>query len=186
MTCLGRANVCKCKVATNASYDGLGIEFIRIHWRLYSPPPLHMTGRSTGAIARLYTPPIMASRASTSTTKIQPIRALPAKSNVRCLIVFSNRTNFTPLFVSQFTRKVRTAGSTFKIVTNFIWRVGRGDHHRDPTLPPYGFSSHGVNSQITVFPVDTASRASRFKAKQQTPSLVPSDKCEPICAMFGL
>ena len=128
----------------------------------------------------------MASRASTSTAKHEPIRALPAKSNVRCSIVFSNRTNFTPLFVSQFTRKVRTAGSTFKIVTNFIWRVGRGNHHRDPTLPPYGLSSHGVNSQITVFPVDTARRASRFKARQQTPSLVASNKCEPSCAMFGL
>ena len=145
-----------------------------------------MTGRSTGGNSETLYSPDMASRASTSTAKHEPIRALPAKSNVRCLIVFSNRTNFTLLFLSQFTRKVRTAGSTFKIVTNFIWRVARGDHHRDPTLPPYGLSSHGVNIQITVFPVNTASRASRFKARQQTPSLVASNKCEPICAMFGL
>ena len=140
VTCLDRANVCKFKVATNASYSGLGIEFIRIHWRLYSlpppPPPTDMTGRSTGVIARLYTPPDMASRASTSTARHEPIRALPAKSNVRCLIVVSSRTNSTPLFFSHFTRKVRTAGLTFKIVTNFIRRVRRGVHHRHPTFPP--------------------------------------------------
>ena len=35
--------------------------------------------------------------------------------------------------------------------------------------PPYGWPSHGVNSQITVFPVDTASRASRSKARRQKP-----------------
>ena len=96
-----------------------------------------MTGRSTGVIARLYTPPDMASRASTSTARHEPIRALPAKSNVRCLIVVSSRTNSTPLFFSHFTRKVRTAGLTFKMVTNFIRRVGRGVHHRHPTFPPH-------------------------------------------------
>ena len=35
--------------------------------------------------------------------------------------------------------------------------------------PPYGWPSHGVNSQITVFPVDMASRASRSKARRQKP-----------------
>ena len=103
---------------------------------LLPPPPTDMTGRSTGVIARLYTPPDMASRASTSTARHEPIRALPAKSNVRCLIVVSSRTNSTPLFFSHFTRKVRTAGLTFKIVTNFIRRVRRGVHHRHPTFPP--------------------------------------------------
>ena len=48
--------------------------------------------------------------------------------------------------------KVRTAGLKFKIATNFIWRVGHGVHHRDSTLPPYGWSSHGVNSERLFTP----------------------------------
>ena len=39
----------------------------------------------------------------------------------------------------------------FKIATNFIWRVGRGVHHRDSTLPPYGWSTHEVNSERLFF-----------------------------------
>ena len=71
----------------------------------------------------------------------------------------------------------------FKIATNFIWRVGRGVHHRDSTLPPYGWSSHEVNSQRHFFVPDMTSRASRCKARRQSPSLVPSSKHDPICAM---
>ena len=71
----------------------------------------------------------------------------------------------------------------FKIATNFIWRVGRGVHHRDSTLPPYGWSSHEVNSQRHFVVRDMTSRASRCKARRQSPSLVPSSKHDPICAM---
>ena len=47
--------------------------------------------------------------------------------------------------------KVRSAGLKFKIANNFIWRVGRGVHHRDSTLPPYSWSIHGVNSESLFF-----------------------------------
>ena len=40
----------------------------------------------------------------------------------------------------------------FKIATNFTWRVGHRVHHRDSTLPPYGWSSHGVNSERLFTP----------------------------------
>ena len=39
----------------------------------------------------------------------------------------------------------------FKVATNFIWLVGRGVHHRDSTLPPYGWSTHEVNSERLFF-----------------------------------
>ena len=48
--------------------------------------------------------------------------------------------------------KVRTAGLKFKIATNFIWRAGHRGHHRDSTLPPYGWSSHEVNSETLFSP----------------------------------
>ena len=72
--------------------------------------------------------------------------------------------------------KVRSAGLKFKIATNFIWRVGHGVHHRDSILPPYGWSSHEVNSQRLFFVRDMTSRASRCKARRQSPSLVPWNK----------
>ena len=46
---------------------------------------------------------------------------------------------------------VRSTGLKFKIATNFIWRVGHGIHHRDSTLPPYGWSNHEVNSERLFF-----------------------------------
>ena len=70
---------------------------------------------------------------------------------------------------------VRSAGLKFKIATNFIWRFGHGVHHRDSTLPPYGWSNHEVNSE-PFFLLDTASRASRCKARRQSPCLVAWNK----------
>ena len=82
--------------------------------------------------------------------------------------------------------KVRSAGLKFKIATNFIWRVGRGVHHRDSTLPPYGWSGHEVNSERIFFLLDTASRASRCKVQVLFPgtNTATSNKREPICALL--
>ena len=82
--------------------------------------------------------------------------------------------------------KVRSAGLKFKIATNFIWRVGRGVHHRDSTLPPYGWSGHEVKSERIFFLLDTASRASRCKVQVLFPgtNTATSNKREPICALL--
>ena len=93
-----------------------------------------------------------------------PICALPAQSkwatsnklgaSAPCLLSQSGQCDclvqLNKLYCSS--RKVRTAGLKFKISNNFIWQVGREVHHRDSTLPPYGCSSHRVNSERLFSP----------------------------------
>ena len=87
---------------------------------------------------------------------------------------------------------VRSAGLKFKIATNFIWRVGRGVHHRDSTLPPYGWSSHEVNSERFFF--SSIRRVDHRGVKRGDKILVllpglntaTSNKREPICALPAL
>ena len=88
--------------------------------------------------------------------------------------------------------KVRSAGLTFKIATNFIWRVGRGVHHRDSTLPPYGWSSHEVNSERLFFSAIRRVEHRGVKRGDKVQVLFPgrdtatSNKREPICALSAL
>ena len=88
--------------------------------------------------------------------------------------------------------KVRTAGLKFKIATNFIWRVGRGVHHRDSTLPPYGWSIHGVNSERLFFSAKRRVEHRGVKRGDKILVLLPgtntatSNKREPICALPAL
>ena len=87
---------------------------------------------------------------------------------------------------------VRSAGLKFKIATNFIWRVGRGVHHRDSTLPPYGWSSHGVNSERLFFSSIRRVEHRGVKRGDKILVLLPgtntttSNKREPICALPAL
>ena len=87
---------------------------------------------------------------------------------------------------------VRSAGLKFKIATNFIWRVGRGVHHRDSTLPPYGWSSHEVNSERLFFSSIQRVEHRGVKRGDKILVLLPrtntttSNKREPICALPAL
>ena len=87
---------------------------------------------------------------------------------------------------------VRSAGLKFKIATNFIWRVGRGVHHRDSTLPPYGWSSHEVNSERLFFSSIRRVEHRGVKRGDKVQVLLPgtntatSNKREPICALPAL
>ena len=86
--------------------------------------------------------------------------------------------------------KVRSAGLKFKIATNFIWRVGRGVHHRDSTLPPYGWSSHEVNSERLFFSAIRRVEHRGVKGGDKVQILFPerhtatSNKRDPICALL--
>ena len=88
--------------------------------------------------------------------------------------------------------KVRSAGVKFKIATNFIWRVGHGVHHRDSTLPPYGWSSHEVNSERLFFSSIRRVEHRGVKRGDKILVLLPgtntatSNKREPICALPAL
>ena len=87
---------------------------------------------------------------------------------------------------------VRIAGLKFKIATNFIWRVGHGVHHRDSTLPPYGWSSHEVNSERLFFSSKQRVEHRGVKRGDKILVLLPgtntatSNKREPICALPAL
>ena len=88
--------------------------------------------------------------------------------------------------------KVRSAGLKFKIATNFIWRVWHGVHHRDSTLPPYGWSIHGVNSERLFFSAKRRVEHRGVKRGDKILVLLPgtntatSNKREPICALPAL
>ena len=88
--------------------------------------------------------------------------------------------------------KVRSAGLKFKIANNFIWRVGHGVHHRDSTLPPYGWSSHEVNSERRFFSSIQRVEHRGVKRGDKILVLLPgtntatSNKREPICALPAL
>ena len=88
--------------------------------------------------------------------------------------------------------KVRSAGLKFKIATNFIWRVGRGVHHRDSTLPSYGWSTHEVNSERLFFSSIRRVEHRGVKRGDKILVLLPgtntatSNKREPICALPAL
>ena len=88
--------------------------------------------------------------------------------------------------------KVRSAGLKFKIASNFIWRVGRGVYHRDSTLPPYGWSSHEVNSERIFFSSILRVEHRGVKRGDKVQVLFPgadtatSNKREPICALPAL
>ena len=87
---------------------------------------------------------------------------------------------------------VRSAGLKFKIANNFIWRVWRGVHHRDSTLPPYGWSSHEVNSERLFFSAIQRVEHRGVKRGDKILVLLPgtntatSNKREPICALPAL
>ena len=80
----------------------------------------------------------------------------------------------------------------FKIANNFIWRVGHGVHHRDSTLPPYGWSIHGVNSERLFFSAKRRVEHRGVKRGDKILVLLPgtntatSNKREPICALPAL
>ena len=80
----------------------------------------------------------------------------------------------------------------FKIATNFIWRVGHGVHHRDSTLPPYGWSYHEVNSERLFFSSIRRVEHRGVKRGDKVQVLLPgtntttSNKREPICALPAL
>ena len=86
--------------------------------------------------------------------------------------------------------KVRSAGLKFKIANNFIWRVGHGVHHRDSTLPPYGWSNHGVNSERLFFSSIRRVEHRGVKRGDKVQVLFPgthkatSNKRDPICALL--
>ena len=88
--------------------------------------------------------------------------------------------------------KVRSAGLKFKIATNFIWRVGHGVHHRDSTLPPYGWSYHEVNSERLFFSSIRRVEHRGVKRGDKVQVLFPgthkatSNKRKPICALPAL
>ena len=88
--------------------------------------------------------------------------------------------------------KVRSAGLKFKIATYFIWRVGHGVHHRDSTLPPYGWSSHEVNSERRFFSSIQRVEHRGVKRGDKVQVLFPgthkatSNKRKPICALPAL
>ena len=87
---------------------------------------------------------------------------------------------------------VRSAGLKFKIATNFIWRVGRGVHHRVSILPPYGWSSHEVNSERLFFSAIRRVEHRGVKRGDKVQVLFPgtnmatSNKRQPICALPAL
>ena len=76
-----------------------------------------------------------------------------------------------------------------KIATNFIWRVGHGVHHRDSTLPPYGWSNHEVNSERLFFSSIRRVEHRGVKRDDKVQVLFPgtntatSNEREPICAL---
>ena len=80
----------------------------------------------------------------------------------------------------------------FKIATNFIWRVGHRGHHRDSTLPPYGWSSHEVNSDRRFFSSIQRVEHRGVKRGDKILVLLPrtntatSNKRKPICALPAL
>ena len=80
----------------------------------------------------------------------------------------------------------------FKIATNFIWRVGHGVHHRDSTLPPYGWSYHEVNSERLFFSSIRRVEHRGVKRGDKVQVLFPgthkatSNKRKPICALPAL
>ena len=121
------------------------------------PPPHdpHMSGRSTRLTVRLFTSPIwrVEHRRPEQGAPFQVMfdLCLVCSVNERCLIVFSNRKKLYFFIPFSIHMNVRSAGLKFKIATSFIWRVGHGGHHRDSTLPPYGWSSHEVNSERRFF-----------------------------------
>ena len=88
--------------------------------------------------------------------------------------------------------KVRSAGLKFKIATNFIWRVGRGVHHRHSTPPPYGWSSHEVNSERLFFSAIRRVEQRGVKRGDKVQVLFPEtnmatwNKRQPICALPAL
>ena len=78
---------------------------------------------------------------------------------------------------------VRSAGLKFKIATNFIWRVGHGVHHRDSTLPPYGWSSHEVNSERLFFSSIRRVERRGLIRREKNQVLFFSKKRELICPL---
>ena len=80
----------------------------------------------------------------------------------------------------------------FKIATYFIWRVGHGVHHRDSTLPPYGWSSHEVNSERRFFSSIQRVEHRGVKRGDKVQVLFPgtntatSNEREPISALPAL